>query len=87
MGLLPYACLWFSKTQSKCDCGIILSNPVKSEADLLTKSGHSIARFIKQQEGNHEEGVWGTQDRLKRYKLLKRDQPERREEGRKKEDR
>lgn len=54
-------------------------------AELLTKTGHSISGFIKQQEGNHEEGVWGTQHRLERYKLLKGNQPEREEKGRKKE--
>lgn len=56
-------------------------------AELLTESGHSIACFVKQQEGNHEEGVWGTQHRLECYKLLKGNQPEREEKGRNTEDR
>lgn len=64
-------------------CEIDFSIILTSEAEWLTKSGHSIACFIKQQEGNHEEGVWGTQNRLERYKLLKGDQPERGEKGRK----
>lgn len=55
------------------DYSTVQSKPV-SQRQLLTKRGHSSACFIKQQEGNHEERVWGTQHRLECYKLLEGDQ-------------
>ena len=41
----------------------------------LTEGGHAVASFVKELEGDHEEGIWSAQHGLKGHKLLKGDQP------------
>lgn len=74
--------LYFSGHKSNQGVGNRAVNQIR-EGTLRTVGGCSFARLVEQQEGNHVERIWSTEDRLKGHKFLEGDQPDgERERGR-----